>query len=649
MLLLKRFCSNKSGAVAMTATVAIPVLIGFVALVAEFGNGILVKSQTQRIADAAAYAAAVNYASTSSTTSMQAVAQNVALLNGYSSSSITASLVTSPVNASNQAVLVNMATSLDMIVAPVLGFKNTMPVSSNSYVGITTGTSGTGCMIALDSGGTGITMSGSASISASGCTVASNKSLTVPCGTSISATKVNYKTSSPTVGCSGITGTVSQTTTTDPYSSNASVQTSASRAKTSISDPSSPNISGGGENITFTWDDGTKGDLQSVGCTGTQSGSTWNVTCPSGGTYNFGTMTISWGITVNFVTSGSGTSIYNFSGPLINLGTAATFGSGTYNIKSGIYLGGGTSTTFSGGTFNVGTGSLPCGDWNYYSICHLGTSLIVTNASTFKFNSGIYVTGGATLKMGTSGSTNVFNLGSNNSGGNALKVGGGATATLGDATTFTVNGNLSQSGGSCLTLPASTYHDIDGNMNMMGGLTMGAGHYAVTGYFAAGASGGGDVSCNGSMIGLSANNVSMAVGGNSVISGGTCDSMSFCLGAGFSNVTIKAPTTGTFANLAVVGPQSSGSSGDDESWGSSGKGGCNMSEGSNNTLMSGLFYFPNGPLTISGSASIGNASGDSLSIVASQITLSGSGRATVGVGSGLGSSSSQSKTVGFVQ
>ena len=74
-----------------------------------------------------------------------------------------------------------------------------------------------------------------------------------------------------------------------------------------------------------------------------------------------------------------------------------------------------------------------------------------------------------------------------------------------------------------------------------------------------------------------------------------------------------------------------------------------MSEGSNNTLMSGLFYFPNGPLTISGSASIGNASGDSLSIVASQITLSGSGRATVGVGSGLGSSSSQSKTVGFVQ
>ncbi len=216
MLLLKRFCSNKSGAVAMTATVAIPVLIGFVALVAEFGNGILVKSQTQRIADAAAYAAAVNYASTSSTTSMQAVAQNVALLNGYSGSSVTASLVTSPVNASNQAVLVNMATSLDMIVAPVLGFKNTMPVSSNSYVGITTGTSGTGCMIALDSGGTGITMSGSASISASGCTVASNKSLTVPCGTAISATKVNYKTSSPTVGCSGITGTVSQTTTTDP-------------------------------------------------------------------------------------------------------------------------------------------------------------------------------------------------------------------------------------------------------------------------------------------------------------------------------------------------------------------------------------------------------------------------------------------------
>jgi hypothetical protein len=161
----------------------------------------------------------------------------------------------------------------------------------------------------------------------------------------------------------------------------------------------------------------------------------------------------------------------------------------------------------------------------------------------------------------------------------------------------------------------------------------------LNGYFAAGAAYGGDVSCNGSMVGVNASNVSIAVSGASLISGGSCNGMSFCINAGFSNVTIKAPTSGTFANLAVIGPQSA-----------SIKGGVSIAEGASNTGISGLFYFPNGPLTISGAASIGNGSGDCLQIIASQISLSGSGRATTSqCASGSGSGSPSSSTIGFVQ
>ncbi len=639
MIGFKSFCENRSGAVAVTAAVAIPVLLGFVALVAEFGNGILVKSQTQRIADSAAYAAAVNYSTSNSTTSMNAVAQNVAVLNGLTAQSVTASIVQSPSNASNQAVLVNMATSLNMLVAPVLGFQNTLPVSSNSYVAISSSAPPTGCMIALNPAGTGITLSGSGTISAAGCTVASNQSLNVPCGTFITAKTVTYGASAPTVGCSGITGAVSKSSTSDPFSNNQNVGTSGSRAGgLNLSDPSSPNVPNG-RDVNLSWDDGANEDLNKIGCSGSFSNNTWTVNCPSGGTYNFGSVSVGGGISVNFATAASAATTFNFSGNVSNLGSSMSFGPGTYNMKNGLYLGGATNTTFSGGTFNFGAGSQSCSDGKHYSICHLGSSLVFTKASTFNFTSGVYVNGGATLRMGTSGSTNVYNIGSQNSNGYALNVGGGATVVLGDATSFSLNGSVTESGGSCVTLPASSYHDIDGSMNVMGGLTMGAGHYALNGYFAAGAAYGGDVSCNGSMVGVNASNVSIAVSGASLISGGSCNGMSFCINAGFSNVTIKAPTSGTFANLAVIGPQSS-----------SIKGGVSIAEGASNTGISGLFYFPNGPLTISGAASIGNGSGDCLQIIASQITLSGSGRATTSqCASGSGSGSSSSSTVGFVQ
>jgi hypothetical protein len=96
-----------------------------------------------------------------------------------------------------------------------------------------------------------------------------------------------------------------------------------------------------------------------------------------------------------------------------------------------------------------------------------------------------------------------------------------------------------------------------------------------------------------------------------------------------------APTTGTNAFLAVIGPVSS-----------SNPASALLTEGASNTTISGAFYFPNGPLTLSGGASIGNQAGQCLQIVASQISLSGGTSATA---SNCFSGSSGSSAVQLVQ
>ncbi len=176
---------------------------------------------------------------------------------------------------------------------------------------------------------------------------------------------------------------------------------------------------------------------------------------------------------------------------------------------------------------------------------------------------------------------------------------------------FQLVGNVAApNGGTCLTLSAAAQHDIDGYLSTAGGLSLGSGVYSVYDYIAFGANSGGDVSCNGSTIGVSGTGVTLVMAGQSTVSGSSCTAAAFCEGAGFSNISLSAPTTGADANFVIVGP-------------SSGSAGAYFSEGASNTLLSGALYFPNGPLGLSGGASIGNQSGQCLQIIASQISLSG--------------------------
>jgi hypothetical protein len=325
------------------------------------------------------------------------------------------------------------------------------------------------------------------------------------------------------------------------------------------------------------------------------------------------------GLTYNFVATGA-TPTWNFS-QLINLtgGDTYTFQAGTFNFAGGVETGGGVHATFgavgAASAYNFGSGAFSCNGSTGYSICNTGTNLTFAGPSPFTIQGGVYNSGGETLVLGD-GTTNSFDVGKA-SDGESFTQGGGATTTFGDATgagdVFQMQGNLdvAAGGGSCLTVSAATNHYIGGYFASAGGTTMGSGVYTVNGYFALGPNGGGDVTCSGTALGMYANNVTLVIGGATVPASGSCANLSFCMGAGYTNVTLLAPTTGDTANLAVVGPQS-------------GSHGAALTEGASGADFSGAFYFPTEAVSMNGGSSLGSfGASQCLMVIGSQVTLAG--------------------------
>ena len=608
----KDFCADERAAITILAAVTLPVTIGVIALAVEFGQGLLIRDETQRVADEAAYAGALAYVATGNPSSILSAAQNVAILNGIDATSLTANLIqSSPRDAANPAVQVTVTTDQPINFGQVVGFGGSLTIDSTSYAEIPS--SPPPCVLALKSSGAGIALSGGTSVSAPNCVVASQASVAVPCGTTIRAQSVDYNGSVPTVGCSGIVGAVKKVSSADPLASNAGVVAANARAVAdeTLTSPTIASVTGG-TNIAF----GYSGiPTMPSGCSAVLSSPTWTVTCASGGTFTFGSLSMQGGITVNFNVNGSASTTYNFSGTVENGGSKLIFGPGNFNLAKGLVTDGGSTTTFGSGTFNIGRG--PTCSGAYFSICHNGSTLTFGGPSTFVLTSGIYNSGGEAIAFGA-GSTNSYTIGAS-SNGFALNVGGGSKTTFADATgsnsLFQMVGNLTQSGGACIALPGAPIHDINGSISLSGGLTLGAGLYAIADKFWVGANSGGDVTCSGAQVGVSGSNVTIAVAGSSsmaVTAPSGAGSNVFVIGAGFSHVALSAPSSGTYQDVAIVGPLST-----------SVTGGAVLIEGAAQTTVGGAFYFPNGPLALSGGASIGSSIGQCLEIVASQITLSG--------------------------
>lgn len=647
--MFRKLLRDQQGAITILSALVLVAVIGFSALAVEFGHGLMRRAADQRVADIAAYSGALVYNSTGSDASTSAAVANIVSLNGLPGNTATAAIVTSPTGDGNQAVMVTVTTTDPLLLAHVLTSRKTLQVSATAYAEIraTVAT----CMVALSSGGSGVTLNGDTALSAPDCSVSSNATVTVPCGTTITTKAVFYNSSSPpSQPCNGIeppSGTSSVNITkqaaSDPLAGNSDITAVTSRLSTvsGITSPSAPSVPSGGA-VSFGYSQSTTiAQVAADGCaaTYTSSGSTWTVTCPNGGTYDFGAISLSGGITVNFNTSGSANTTYNFDGAIDSSGTALNFGPGTFNIAQGIVTGGGSTTSFGAGTFNIGASTAKCSGATGYSICNNGTSLVFGGPSTFVLSGGIYNSGGETLTLG-SGSTNSFDVGAA-SNGYSLYVGGGSSTTLADATgtgdVFEMAGSIGSSGGSCVWLSAAAEHDINGYISLAGGLTLGAGVYTLADYIAIGNSKGGDVTCNGVSVGVSGTDVTFVLGGASVPTG-NCAKTVFCIGAGFSDVTLSAPSSGSTEDLLVIGPTSA-----------SNTAGALFTAGANDTTLSGAFYLPNGPVTLSGAASVGNGPGQCLELIGSQITMSG-GSTLATACAGLSSSSgSSSQSVVLVQ
>jgi len=658
---------NRRGSISVLSALAIFAVIGFSALALEFGHGLLQKVENQRIADVAAYAGALVYNSTSSSTSASSAAVNIASLNGLSITAANAPVVNSPTGDGNKAVQVTASSNVPLLLAQVLTTSATLPVSASSYAEIKT--NAPGCVIALSGAGSGISLSGTGSITADNCAVASNSTVCADSGANpsdvITTQHLSYNsganptTSSCTISPpSGTSLSVSKSATADPLAGNSEVTGATSRISTvsAITSPSAPTVpSGTAVSFTKTSVTGLPSACTDVYNSGSK---VYTVTCT--GTANFGTITLS-SVTVTINTSAGNTYNFNQSWPIagvtlagsggtygfgagISTSGTTTFPAGTYNIVGGITTGGGSTTTFGAGTYNIGTVS--CNGTSGYSICNLGTSLTFTGPNSFVVAGGIYNKGGASLYLGSGSSNNSYDIGKA-SDGNSINVGTSKMMSFGDATgsgdVFETAGTISSGGGSCLALPAATEHDVNGNISGAGGVVLGAGIYTVNGYINFGG-GGGDVSncpTNGTTTGLTALGATLVVSGTSTVSscGSSSVASAFCLGSGYATVKLTAPSSGSTAGLAVIGPQSSNYTG-----------AAAFANGASNTQVSGAFYFPNGQIYMSGSATLHDTvdSGACLELIGTQVTStagSALGSTCAGLGSGSTGHDRQSGTI----
>jgi len=520
---------------------------------------------------------------------MNSAVNNIGVLNGLAANAAVGAVVASPSGNGNSAVRVTVTTATPVYLSEIFRAGKTISVSASSYAEVKPNASA--CILALKAAGTGVTLSGGTAVTASSCAVSSDAAVTVPCGTTITTKTVDYNSAAvPSQPCSGIkppAGTASvnivKVATADPLAANASISAAFTHlaAVALLTGPPGPVVPAG-TTVTFNYDNSNNAGspkklLTTIGCTGVFASPVWTVTCPAGGTYKFGTISLNGGITLNFAVGGSATNTYDFSGAINISGSGASFGPGTYNVAGGIITGGGSTTTFAAGTYAIGAGTVSCSG-AFYSICNTGTSLTF-GAGSFTIAGGVYDGGGETLSLGAGSAANSFTIGPS-SNGYAINVGGGGILTFGDMTTgtFQAVGKLSTAGGSTITLSAAPAHDLNGTFSLAGTATLGAGTYTVAGNVTLGGGGGG-----GSVTGS----------GVSVIESGT-----FSVAAGYNNVTLTAPTSGSL-NAVVVA--------------SNGVGGASFSEGASGNSLSGAFYFPSGPITLSGAGNVGSGAGSAWS------------------------------------
>ena len=198
----------------------------------------------------------------------------------------------------------------------------------------------------------------------------------------------------------------------------------------------------------------------------------------------------------------------------------------------------------------------------------------------------------------------------------AMNAKGGSTTIFADMSgagnLFEFAGKIVTDGGSCLIIGAATNHDERAYFDISGAVILGAGKYTLGQYAWFGNAQGGNVSCGGSSVGVKGIDVTFYVEGAGTPGSGLCANQAFCIAAGYSNVVMTAPTTGDLSKIVVFGSGATGQTA-----------GALFAQGASGVSLSGVFYLPNGPVALTGGASVGDGTGQCLTLIGKTVSLAG--------------------------
>jgi Flp pilus assembly protein TadG len=485
------FIADKRGTVTIFGAALIAVLVGIVSLVAEFGLTLNRQNEDQRIADAAAFAAASYYGAHTTDSDVlsksTAIAKSVGSLNGVPASGVTLNQVTSPRDSTKQALQVTITTTPTLFLSEILNkSRTTLTASANSYaepgspgtpaVPAVPGTV-TGCIIAL-SASNGVTLSGGTSISAPTCGVATNATVTVPCGTKITASGIGYNTSAPSQGCGGITTTptannIVKAPVTDPLANSAGVVAAEAHVATvaSLTAPSAPSVvaaSGtGGTSVSLNLQYYPTTAQTSGGCTATFVSNTWTISCPAGATYNFTSLTVANSLSVTLKTTGSGTTNFNFPNAVSMSSGTWNLAAANYNFLNGLTIDSSTTTFQGAGNIHIDKGLTIQG----------GATALFQGAGTYYVAGGLKTSGSATVTFQGAGNYTFVN-GLTQGSSNALTFqGAGAYAIGPNASCNSANYSICVTNSGVVNFSATDTFTISNGIYVSGGdtLKMGSG------------------------------------------------------------------------------------------------------------------------------------------------------------------------------
>ena len=493
----KTFAADKRGTVTILAAAIMVGVVGMAALAGEFGLALEKQTEDQRIADAAAFAAASYYSQHGNSTSgALTAAQNVASLNGVVSSCagssttppcVTATVTTSPANATVNALKVSVYTSKPLYLAEAVSSSDkALTIYSAAYAQLPGGVSD--CITALNTS-TGVTLSGGTGINAPNCGVSSAASITVPCGTTLSAKSIKYEGSTPSQPCSGITTTSGMTkvsTVPDPLNSTAytapfltvsggssPVSTDITRTQ-GVTSPSAPTITAptapsaptnnGTISPSFNLSSYPTTTQTNNGCTASYASNTWSISCPAGHNYNFANVSVAsyLGLTLSF--TGNGSTTVNFPGA-ITVSSTWNLGAATYNFLGGLSTSSGNLTFGTGNVSVVGNLSLSSGSFSM-----AGGNLYVSGAFSDSSATASFASGG-TYTYYIGGATNFSNATVSFNSPGTYEFMGGLTTTSGGTFVFNNSGGFYSGGAVSLSGPTATFSG-SGAYNINGGLSI---------------------------------------------------------------------------------------------------------------------------------------------------------------------------------